>query len=43
MFTLEDLSDCVEKQHQSYKAAHQGVRNWAAKEGLVTCDGSTGD
>ena len=43
LFTRDDLSGWIEEQHNFYKAKHPNVHTWSVKNGVVACDGSTGN
>jgi hypothetical protein len=43
LFTRDDLSGWTEEQHNFYKAKNPNVRTWSVKDGVVACDGSTGN
>lgn len=43
LFAGGDLSGWVEEQHNFYKAKHPDVKTWSVKDGVVSCDGSTGN
>jgi hypothetical protein len=38
-----DLSGWVEEQHEFYKKKHPNTTTWSVRDGVVHCDGSTGN
>jgi hypothetical protein len=43
LFAGDDLTGWVEEQHNFFKAKNPNVKTWTVKEGVVACDGSTGN
>ncbi|MHB1038092.1 MAG: 3-keto-disaccharide hydrolase [Pirellulales bacterium] len=43
LFARGDLAGWVEEQHNFYKEKNPNVRTWSVKDGVVACDGSTGN
>jgi outer membrane protein assembly factor BamB len=43
LFPRDDLSGWVEEQHNFFKAKNPNVHTWSVKDGVVACDGSTGN
>jgi hypothetical protein len=43
LFASNDLSGWTEEQHNFFKAKNPNVRTWSVKDGVLVCDGSTGN
>jgi outer membrane protein assembly factor BamB len=43
LFARDDLAGWIEEQHEFYKAKNPNVQTWSVKDGVVSCDGSTGN
>ncbi len=43
LFSSGDLTDWVEEQHDFYQKKYPNVKTWSIKDGVVACDGSTGN
>lgn len=43
LFARDDLSGWIEEQHNFFKAKNPSVRTWSVKDGVLACDGTTGN
>ena len=43
LFATGDLAGWVEEQHNFFRTKNPNVRTWSVRDGVVTCDGSTGN